>query len=232
MLKRMIFPLLLGLLGAGILLALGGWQVSRMAWKAGVLAHIASEIQRPPVALDPKKGGIARQNYLSVRVQGKLSGQEIHVLTSSRLFGPGFRVIARLETGGGPILADLGFLPQSNKGRVLLAQNVVITGNILWPDELDSFTPAPDLKANIWFARDLPKMAAYLGTQDILVVARKVTPAINGITPWPVGIKNIPNNHMQYAITWFSLALAWLGMTGYWLWRIRQGLDEPDQRKP
>jgi surfeit locus 1 family protein len=39
-----------------------------------------------------------------------------------------------------------------------------VTGNLHWPDEVDSFTPARSWPA-IWFARDVPAMAAALGSE-------------------------------------------------------------------
>jgi surfeit locus 1 family protein len=47
-------------------------------------------------------------------------------------------------------------------------------------------------------------------------------PTGGAIEPMPVDTSGIPNDHMNYAITWFSLAAVWLGMTAYLLWRIRQ----------
>ena len=41
----------------------------------------------------------------------------------------------------------------------------------------------------------------------------------------PVTVAGIRNAHLNYAITWFLLAVSWLGMTGYWLWRISRRLD-------
>ena len=96
---------------------------------------------------------------------------------------------------------------------------MTVTGNLQWPRETDSYTPAPDIRGNTWFARDVPAMAAELGTQPILIVARSQTdPAV---TPMPVDTVGIPNDHLNYAITWFSLALIWAAMTAYFLWRTR-----------
>ena len=64
-------------------------------------------------------------------------------------------------------------------------------------------------------------MAAALQTEPILVVARN--PTGQGVEPLPVGTEGIPNNHLQYAMTWFSLAAIWTGMTVLTLWRIRRG---------
>ena len=62
-------------------------------------------------------------------------------------------------------------------------------------------------------------MAEALDTEPLLVVAREVTPADPGVTPLPVSTAGIPNDHLQYALTWFSLAVIWVAMTTYWIFR-------------
>lgn len=116
------------------------------------------------------------------------------------------------------IMVDLGFVPvEATGGRV--PARIDVTGNLHWPDEVDGFTPDPDLDANIWFARDVPAMADALGTEPVLVVARSVDPA-QGTQPLPVGTEGIPNDHLNYAITWFTLAVIWAGMTGLLIRRM------------
>ena len=90
---------------------------------------------------------------------------------------------------------------------------VTVTGNLHWPQEIDSFTPEPDLEANIWFARDLPAMAETLNSEPLLIVARTTSLPDGPVMPLPVDTAGIPNDHLQYAITWFSLALIWVAMT-------------------
>ena len=68
--------------------------------------------------------------------------------------------------------------------------------------------------------RDADAIAAALRTEPTFIVARE--PTGGEIEPMPVDTSAIPNDHLQYAITWFSLAAVWLGMTVYLLWRIRQ----------
>ena len=121
---------------------------------------------------------------------------------------------------GRRVLLDRGFIsltakemPRSQTGPM------EVTGNLHWPDDMNSSTPAPDTAKNIWFGRDLPAMADALNTQEILIVARSSTG--QGVDPLPVGITGIPNDHFHYAITWFSLALVWFGMTLFLLWRIK-----------
>jgi surfeit locus 1 family protein len=223
MTKRMILPIIFGITGIAILLSLGFWQVQRMNWKNGVLAQIEARIAAAPVAL-PDKPDPATDNRLSVRVTALIGFDEAHVLASSgRGEGPGFLVITPglQKPDGRRILIDMGFIPEAQKNTVRKPQTVTIVGNLLWPNETDSFTPEPNMEKNIWFARDAEKMAAKFDTEPYLIVARTIEVGDYGPKPHPIGL-NIPNDHKAYAITWFSLALVWFGMTVYLLYRIRQ----------
>lgn len=223
--RRLIFPLLFGLIGAGILVSLGVWQVRRLHWKETLLAQIDARIGAAPVAL-PAHPDPARDKYLPVTVSGRLTGQGLMVLTSRKDDGPGYRVIsAMVLPDGRRIMVDRGFLPEARKDAPRPPAEVTVTGNLHWPDETDYFTPKPDLKANLWFARDVPAMARALKTAPVLVVARRITGENAPIIPMPVDTSGIPNNHLNYAITWFSLAAVWLGMTALLLWRITRRKD-------
>jgi len=213
--RRLFFPLVLGLGGLAVLLALGIWQLQRLQWKEAILADIDARIMAAPVDVPQAPDPVA-DRFLPVTVTGDLTGQELHVLTSGD--GPGYRVIAVLEAGDRRIMADIGFVPIPDKDLPRAAANVTIIGNLHWPDEVDGWTPPPD-PANIWFARDVPAMAAALGTEPVLVVLRTVSGADLGVTPLPIDTSTIKNDHREYAITWFLLALVWAIMTGFLLFR-------------
>jgi len=228
MIKRMIAPLIFGVAGVAMLLSLGVWQLQRLDQKLAIIAAIEARMVSEPVPV-PENANKNDHNYLRVFANGNLSGDEIHVLTSLKFEGPGYRVVSRLARDGGAILTDIGFIPVEDKNKARPKGPVRVFGNLLWPNEIDpSFTPEPDLAKNIWFARDLPEMARVLQASPILIVAERVEYLIDGAwqplaaaSPLPV-TTNIPNDHLEYAITWFSLVLVWIGMTGYLLWRIRQ----------
>lgn len=221
MTRRMIFPIILGVTGIAILLSLGTWQVKRMNWKNTILAQIEAQIIADPVAL-PAKPNPEFDNRLSVRVKALIGFDEAHVLYSTKRSGPGFLVItpALTKPDGRRVLIDMGYIPEAQKSTVRKPQEVTIIGNILWPNEVDSYTPDPNMSKNIWFARDADKLAHHFGTESFLIVARTIEVGDYGTTPQPIGL-NIPNDHFEYAITWFSLALVWFGMTLYLLYRIK-----------
>jgi surfeit locus 1 family protein len=217
---RFVFPLLLGIAGCAVLVSLGVWQLQRLAWKEAVLAEITARIAAAPVAV-PDPADPQRDLYLPVTAAGRLTGEEALVLASRKGDGAGFRVIAVLETGAGRrLLLDRGFLPEAGRDTPRRSPGGAVTGNLHWPDEVDRFTPAPDAAAGLWFARDVPALAAALATEPVLIVARSDTG--DGIAPMPVDASGIPNNHLGYAVQWFGLAAVWAGMTLLYLWRIRQ----------
>lgn len=220
MTRRMIAPLLFGLIGATILIGLGVWQLQRLAWKETMLIEIETRIGAAATAL-PAAPDPQADRFLPVTVAGSFTGEELEVLSSRKEIGAGYRVIAVLQTTDGRrVLVDRGFVREADHRTPRTARDVEVTGNLHWPSEVDSFTPPPDQARNLWFARDVPAMAAALDTETTFIIAR--TPTGDGIEPLPVDSSAIPNDHLSYAITWFLLAVVWLGMTVLLLWRIRR----------
>ncbi|SFA38455.1 surfeit locus 1 family protein [Paracoccus halophilus] len=219
--KRYLFPLFVGILGCAILISLGMWQLRRMEWKQDMISGIEQRIGGAPVglpaAVDPS------MKYLPVYVSGRTTGQEIDVLSGTKERGGGYQVVSSFVTDDGRrILVDRGFIDQDHKRAPRPAVRLEIAGNLHWPEEKGSATPDPNLDANIWFARDVPAMAAQLGTEPILIVAAETRGDAQGIEPIPVAVEGIPNNHLSYAVQWFMIAAVWAGMTVALIWRIRQ----------
>ncbi len=221
MTKQVIGAALIGIVGAAILLALGVWQVQRLAWKEAILADITARIDAAPVEL-PANPDPEADRYLPVKATGQFGEEAIFVLASVKDLGAVFRVISPFETNGRRVLVDRGIVPVAAQGRVEMPGAATVTGNLHWPDEIDSFTPEPDVEDDLWFARDVDAIAAALNTEPLLMVARQMDPAETAVTPLPVSTDGIPNDHLTYAITWFSLCAVWLGMTAFLLWRIRR----------
>ncbi len=224
--RRTLFLLIFSLAGLGVLLWLGTWQVQRLAWKQEILSEIDSRIAAEPVPL-PQQVSEDADKYLPVTISGDMEPGEIHVLVSVKQVGAGYRIIQSFSTEDRTILVDRGFVPTTAKQTDRLTGPMEVTGNLHWPDEIDSYTPEADIDSNIWFARDVPNLAAALGAEPILLIARSQTDP--GVTPLPVDTAGIPNDHLQYAITWFGLALVWAAMTGYFLWRNRAPSESDPQ---
>ena len=219
--RRYLFPLILGVVGCAVLIYLGLWQLDRRAWKEDMLADITEGIQADPVplpdAIDPS------MKYLPVTVSGTTTGAEIDVLSHTREQGAGYQIVSRFVTDDGrAILLDRGFVPQEARRIDRPPVRLQVTGNLHWPQDASSSTPAPNMDENIWFARDVDAMALTLDTLPVLVVASAVEGDNQGARPLPVAIEGIPNNHLSYAVQWFLIAATWAVMTLALIWRIRQ----------
>jgi len=222
MMGRLIGALVLGIAGCAVLVALGVWQVQRLAWKEDVLTAIEARIGAAPVAI-PVAPDPEADRFLAVTAEGAFLNDEIHVLASRKQGGAGYRLISVFRTADGRrILADRGFMPLEDKDEVRPETQATIIGNLHWPEEVDRFTPAPDAGRGIWFARDVPAMAAALGTEPVLVVVSGTSEATAPAEAFPVDTASIPNDHLGYAVTWFGLAAVWAGMTMLLVWRIRR----------
>lgn len=219
--RRLFLPLFFGIVGTAILLKLGFWQVDRLAWKEAELARIDAKIADAPVAV-PDAPTEANDEYLPVTMAGTSGDEELHVLASSKQTGAIYRVVTAFETTEGRrLLLDRGWVKPFAKEEPRAAVTATIVGNLLWPDERSKHTPENDVAGNTWFARDLVEMAEILNTEPILIVQRDKVESSSEITPMPVTSTGIPNDHLQYAVTWFGLALVWIVMTLYYLRRMR-----------
>ena len=213
--RRTIFILIIGLAGIAVLLSLGTWQVQRLTWKQGILAEIDAKISGAPIAL-PAAPNVTTHKYQPVEISGRFVENRIRVLVSQKLIGAGYRIIQPFQTKDRVILIDRGFV-KIDQIEDLRNDQATVLGNLHWPDEVDDYTPEPDMERDIWFARDVTALADTLNTDPILVIAREITPDSEKVSPIPISSSGIPNDHLQYAITWFALAAVWAGMSGLFL---------------
>jgi surfeit locus 1 family protein len=222
---RFLFPVVLGIGGVAVLASLGAWQLQRLEWKETVLAEMDARLTGVPVALAEASDPYVR--FAAVRVVGSTTGEELHVLHPTGQ-GAGYRLISAFETGEGRILLDEGLIAGEAKDRPRPPRNLVVVGNLHIPDDWTGSTPEPDLAKNIWYGRDLDRMAEALDARPVYVVTRRIEAGEAVAEPLPLDTSGIANNHLGYAVQWFGLALVWAGMTGYWLWRKRRGTPRED----
>ncbi|MGI3163265.1 SURF1 family protein [Pseudooceanicola sp. 200-1SW] len=219
---KLIGALVLGLGGVAILLALANWQLRRLEWKTEVLARIEARIAADPLAL-PDAPDPEGDRYLAVALSGQFTGAPLRVQSAREGLGAGYLLEQAFQMADGRrIIVERGFVPQAQAIPPAPEGAVTITGNLVWPDEVDSFTPAPDLETGLFYARDLPALAAQLETEPLLLVRREGPAGGGALVAAPVSTAGIPNDHLEYAITWLSLAAVWLVMSAYLIYRIRK----------
>jgi surfeit locus 1 family protein len=233
------FPLGLTLATAvalAILVGLGAWQLQRLKWKEGLLAQIAALQSAPAQPLEPQLDALARGRDVGfTRVKATCPG--LATAPFLQLYGlhdglPGWRLISACEVQSlryRSVLVDRGFVPDTSAERppVNPADHapLQVVGVLRAPDKASFMTPDNQPAANRWFSRDIAAMARTLGAADpapIFLFAESATnPATKALIPAPVPT-NIPNRHLEYALTWFGLAAALAGVYAAVLLRRRK----------
>jgi surfeit locus 1 family protein len=219
------------LAGLAVLIGLGVWQLKRLEWKQGLIAQIEARTKGPPITLEDAVA-LADEgrdpSYYRVRVDGRFHHAKERYLYAVSEGRVGWHVITPLETEDGDVvLVDRGFVPDELKDPSARAlgqvENVVtVTGIVRTPETQTLFTPANEPKVNRWFWRDLAGMTRSMFPAGTIDVAPFFVEADKSEVPggWPEGGQTrleIPNNHLQYAITWFLLAASLLIVYGLYV---------------
>ena len=216
------------------LVFLGTWQAQRLAWKEDLLATIDARIASAPapaarIARIAADGGDIR--YRPVEATGIFAhDREQHFFATHR-GASGYFVYTPLEMAGGAVaLVNRGFVPfdlkePETRPESLAGGTVRVTGLArMRLDGKPSFiVPDNDPAGNIYYWKDWDAMVARAGYApgDVLpfFIDADEVPDPGG---WPVGGVtriDLPNNHLQYAITWYGLALTLVVVAGAFVWR-------------
>jgi surfeit locus 1 family protein len=139
--------------------------------------------------------------------------------------GPGYWVFAPARlAGGGEIVIERGFVPESLKeprkrAAGELNSPIDMVGFMRWPETPTWFTPPADPAHNLWFARDHRLMAVARNWGDVAPFYIDLErPEPPGSLPHPGPLEvHLPDDHLQYAITWFGLAAVVAATFGFWL---------------
>lgn len=225
-LRRWLFVLIVGVGGVSLLIGLGVWQTQRLVWKNGIIAEIDARLEAAPTYVAGDET-FETHNYRRAIAEGQFADEPpVRFLTSLRPFGPGFRVIHAFELlRGDRILVDRGFVRDGETAPPPSTDLVALNGVLHWPDEKNAFTPDPNLQERLWFDRDVASLAEALGAQPVmLVLGQNESRSPISI---PVSTVGIPNNHLGYAITWYSLAAVWFVMTVVVILRWRRPPSAP-----
>ena len=223
--------------GVAILIGLGVWQLDRKVWKENLIATLNTRLAQTPDVLPPRETWsdltAARNEFRRVVFPAEfLPGQEALVYSAGSALrpdvkGPGYWVFAPARLAGGSIvLVNRGFVPPDRKDPSTRPQGVPegsvdIVGALRWPEQRGLFSAADDVTHGIWFTRDPEAMAEARGWRNVApFYVDQESPVPPGGLPKPGKLTvHLRDAHLQYAITWFALALGLAGVYVTWLAR-------------
>jgi surfeit locus 1 family protein len=206
-----------------ILVSLGTWQLQRMAWKQSLIARIDALKAAPAEPLEVVLRRLPDQIDIDY-VRAQVACPTLERLPTLRLYGlrdgvSGYRLIAACPVDAPPyrtILVDRGFIPREVVDTPTTPQDLgqPIIGVLRKGDPGSVFTPKNNPERNDWYRRDTAAMAATLNAPyPAPIFLMLESPAPHGPGPAPAPLPtDIPNRHFEYALTWFGLALALIGV--------------------
>src|SRR4051812_37812489 len=222
---------------------LGIWQLQRRVDKHALIAALTERLAAEPGALPEasqwRELNPARDEFRRVRFAGTYqSAPDVMVYSAGSavredISGPGTWAFmpARLPNGE-TIVINAGFVAntmqdreQQNRAvqRLITGSPATLTGYLRFPEAAGALTPAEDRKKRLWFARDHLAMAGVLGWGEVApfyVDLESPVPESGVPKPGPLTV-HLKDDHLQYAITWFTLAGALIIAFGVWLRRRR-----------
>ncbi len=214
-----IIPLISFLIALAILLGLTSWQLKRLVWKNNLINERINKYESEPSDLD-KIIAPQDEEFRKVLVKGKLINDfELFMPALSKRGNNGYHILVPLKTSSGKnIIFDTGWVPLAMKEIENRKNNINFNEGefkavIRLPGRKGYFQPDNDPKGNFWFFIQ-PKLMER--TLEIKLEENFYLEAVdNGPNGFPLGNQTriyLRNNHLQYAITWFLIALGLVGV--------------------
>lgn len=200
------------------LICLGMWQFERLAWKEALIARIEASGEANPVTELPKEvEALKALEFHHVALGGVyLPEREFHVTPRYFKEKLGYHIFTPFKLEDGRIvMVNRGWVPAAQKlaetreGSEALRGFVTVDGILRLRAERSPFTPDSQPEQNVWFGRDVMRMAEVAKLEDVIPVSIDIVgPQVRENLPVPSDGKiELRNDHLHYAITWFGIAL-------------------------
>ncbi|WP_246020821.1 SURF1 family protein [Paracoccus subflavus] len=192
--------------------SLGIWQVQRLAWKSDLIARVEQRLAARPVPPPPPSEWaeltVDDAEYRRVTVSGEYLPESDVLVQAVTERGAGFWVMTPMVTGDGwHLLVNRGFVAADRReSRPLPPGPQIVTGLLRMTQPDGAFLRANDPAAGRWYSRDTAAIGATLGLPRIApyfidAARRGEAQPIGGLT-----VVAFRNNHLVYALTWFTMA--------------------------
>jgi surfeit locus 1 family protein len=210
------WPTVATLLGLVVLIGLGTWQLDRLAWKRDLIALREAQLAAPSEPLPASAEDWRSWDFRPVILHGEFRHDQEQLFGVAAIDGRlGHHVLTPLiRPDGTAVLVDRGWVPADRAHPAARREGqftgpVQVTGIARYrgDDRPGWFRPDNQPEQSLWYWYDRPALEAALGLELLpVVIAADATPNPGGL---PLGGRTrteLPNNHLQYAITWYGLA--------------------------
>ena len=241
--RSLVLPGLATLMALIVLVGLGSWQLLRLSEKDRLVTQIEASLNAPPIPLPGVETWASLKSsdydYRRVSLSGTFNHEKEALVFGFIAVGDrgdtreGFFALTPLTLADGSIvLVNRGFVPQalreqSSRPEGLFKGVVTLTGLMRAPQSKGTFTPNDEPAKNLYFTIDPVSISRALKLDKIAPFTVDAD-RMAGTAPWPDGghtVVTLVNNHLQYALTWFALAFALMGVFVVFAGKRLKGAD-------
>ncbi|HET7155572.1 MAG TPA: SURF1 family protein [Hyphomicrobiaceae bacterium] len=225
---KLVWPTLATLAALCVLLGLGTWQLERKRWKEDLLAKIADRVAGAPRpvarAADLMRNGEDIE-YMHVSAAGRFHHDKERYLYFPEASGLAWHVYTPLEVAPARMVwINRGLVPDASKAPAARAAGQVpgeteVRGVVRVPRGKTTFTPQNDVAGNLWYWPDIPALTASAFPTEPTITALPFTIEADAQPAPPGGLPkggvtriSLPNRHLEYAVTWYGIALTLIGV--------------------
>lgn len=230
-----LWPTVFTIPALALLIALGSWQMQRLHWKEAIIVEREAALARAPLSVASIAGAGDALWFRPVSATGVfLHDSEIYMDGKSYRSNPGGQVITPLRLDrGGVVFINRGWVPRAlrdpaQRAAGQIAGTVTVTGILRSSGRKSDWIPENIPTKDEWYSVDVDPMAKRLGLVGVrpFYIEAGATANPGG---WPMGRKPVillSNNHLQYALTWYSFAVVLLVI--YFLYHYKRPEDQKD----
>ena len=188
-----------------VFVALGSWQIVRLNWKLSLISEIEDSLKNPPLELAQSN----KKNYLKIKTSGSIDfDKQIYLYNLNNSGTPGFEVINPILINEENFLINRGWIPfeKKNTEEINIFDENNIIGTLKLQGKKNIFKPENEIEENYWFSLNREDILKFTGKEFSEYIIY-----LDGNYQFPQPKKitaNISNNHLKYALTWFSLAIS------------------------
>ena len=220
--RPLFWPTLISIPALIILIMLGSWQVQRLQWKTALIDDLQARSTAAPASLPAASADLDVMEFQRIAASGEFShDQELYLTGRTYEGNAGFHVVTPFTASDGTkILVNRGWVSEAYREPEQRPFSVAegtasLNGIIRRPQRKGYFVPENEPDAGFWFTLKPDEMAAYLG-QDDLITSYYVDAVREGeVITLPIAAEvgiDVPNAHLNYALTWYGLALSLIGV--------------------
>jgi len=205
---------------------LGYWQLQRLQWKNDLISSIELNYNSKTIDFPILNDADNKYEYMQTHIEGKFMVKQSMFFFRSNLKGEsGYEIVVPFKTTlSKDVYVIIGWIPFDKKDEIDLkfiddSALTKIEGSLIYSKKRKPLIPDNDISSNVWYLMNSEEMDIVnnLNSSNYLlkITDKNYFPQIL-IEFEPT---NITNNHLQYAGTWFLLALVNTIMYIYFIYR-------------